>query len=453
MTPSLGWPAPSGSTRSILVDVRAGAREADSVRGPDGRGFLVERARRALRTAGLLARLRLPLLLAALRLDGWVRRERVPVRLLTLTDRQHGDVRARGVLATAGPMFSRAPRGWNEPEPAPVPVDVPDLAWLELGPTVLNDTSLVVQGRRLLGPAAAERQLPSGMRVKGPGIVAHRDRSVLVEAPRPAHRSPAGIRLTGFGSGNWYHWLVEILPAAVLLDALPDELRDLPVLVPTSALERAATREALELVLPGRTFLPVPRTATMAVDRLVWIDSPVWGARTLRDGVLPSVSATCPNLAVLRAFRDRVLERLGEHDTGRAPERRVLLVRPPGSKRAANQDELRPLAERHRLELVDPGTLTFAEQVRLFQDASLIVGGWGAAWSSLLFAHPATRGLMWAPELFRTWPLFANLAPVSGMSLRHVFVDTHSETFLQANEADQHVDVAALDAAIRAMDA
>jgi hypothetical protein len=60
---------------------------------------------------------------------------------------------------------------------------------------------------------------------------------------------------------------------------------------------------------------------------------------------------------------------------------------------------------------------------------------------------------MWAPELFRTWPLFANLAPVSGMALRHVFVDTQSSTFLQANEADQHVDVAEIDAAIRAIDA
>jgi hypothetical protein len=203
------------------VDVRAGAREANSVRGPDVRGFLVEQARHAVRSAGLLARLRLPLLLAALRLNGWVRRERVPVRLLTLTDRQHGDVRARGVLATAGPMFSRAPRGWNEPEPAPVPVDVPDLAWLELGPTVLNDTSLVVQGRRLIGPAELERQFPIGMCVKGPGIYEHRDRAVLVEPPRPTGRYPAGIRLTGFGSGNWYHWLVEILPSAVLLDELP----------------------------------------------------------------------------------------------------------------------------------------------------------------------------------------------------------------------------------------
>jgi capsular polysaccharide biosynthesis protein len=426
------------------------------------RAFLVERARRAVRTPGPLARLRLPLLLGALRLADRLRGDRPTARLLTLVDRRQGDVRAHGVLATAGPMRSQAPRGWDEPGPAPVTVDVPDLAWLELGPTVLNDTSLVVQGRRLIGPAGAERQLPSGMRVKGPGIIAHRDRSVLVEAPRPTHRSPGGIRLTGFGSGNWYHWLVEILPAAVLLDALPDELRDLPVLVPTSVLERAATREALELVLPGRTFLPVPRTGTIAVDRLVWIDSPVWGARTLRDGVLPSVAATCPNLSVLRAFRDRVLERLGEHDTDgvagvdgttRAPQRRVLLVRPPGSKRAANQHELHPLAERHRLELVDPGTLTFAQQVRLFHDASLIVGGWGAAWSSLLFAHPTTRGLMWAPELFRTWPLFANLAPVSDMELRHVFVDTNSSTFLQANEADQDVDVAELDAAIRAIDA
>lgn len=423
------------------------------MRGPDVRGFLVERARRALRTTGPLARLRLPWLLAAVGLTARMRRGSVPVHRLTLTDRQHGDVRARGVLATAGPMFSRAPRGWNEPEPAPVPVDVPDLAWLELGPTVLNDTSLVVQGRLLLGPCELERQFPIGMRVKGPGIIDHRDRTVLVEKPRPTGRYPAGIRLTGFGSGNYYHWLVEILSSAVLLDALPDELRELPVLVPTAALERAATREALELVLPGRTFLPVPRTDTITVDRLVWIDSPVWGARTLRDGALPSVAATCPNLVVLRAFRDRVLERLGAHDTHGAPQRRVLLVRPAGSKRAANQEELRPLAERHRLELVDPGTLTFAEQVRLFHDASLIVGGWGAAWSSLLFAHPTTRGLMWAPELFRTWPLFANLAPVSGMALRHVFVDTHSSTFLQANEADQHVDVAALDAAIHAVDA
>jgi len=425
------------------------------VRGPDVRGVLVAQARRAVHATGPLARLRLPLLLAGLALLDRLRRDQPTMRLLTLADRQHGDVRAHGVLAPGGPMLARAPRGWNESEPAPTPVHLPDLAWLELGPTVLNDTSLVVQGRRLIGPAEAERQLPIGMRVKGPGIYEHRDRAVLAEPARPTGHYPAGIRLTGFGSGNWYHWLVEILPAAVLLDALPDELRDLPVLVPAAVLERAATRATLELVLPGRTFLPVPRTGTIAVDRLVWIDSPVWGARTLRDGVLPTVGATCPNLPVLKAFRDRVLSQLDEHDAvaeRAAPSRRVLLVRPPGAKRVANQEELRPLAARHGLELVDPGLLSFAEQVRLFHDASFVVGGWGAAWSSMLFAQPTTRGLMWAPELFRMWPLFANLAPVSGMSLRHVFVDTHSSTFLHANEADQHVDVAELDAAIRALD-
>jgi capsular polysaccharide biosynthesis protein len=275
---------------------------------------------------------------------------------------------------------------------------------------------------------------------------------VLVEQPSPSAQHPAGIRLTGFGSGNWYHWLVEILPAAVLLDRLPAALQDLPVLVPAAVLDRPAARDALETILPGREFLPVPREGAVHVARLVWIDSPVWGARTLRDDVLPSPAATCPNLDVLRTFRSRVLAQHGPHDPEAAPTRRVLLVRPPGAKRSANQDELVRVARDHGLETVDPGTLGFADQVRLFRDASLIVGGWGAAWSSMLFAHRTTRALMWAPELFREWPLYANLAPVSGMTLRHLFVGTGSTTFHAANEADQHVDPARLDAAIRQVD-
>lgn len=367
----------------------------------------------------------------------------------------HVDLAGRsGVLEPARPHAATPPQAWDTTcadaaSAGTVTLPGRPLAWSVLEGVELNDTSLVRVGDALVGASGVMEDVDRGLRIKGPGIVDHRCDRVLVASARPVRTIPEGIRLCGFGSGNWYHWLVEILPTALAIGRLPAELQDVPLLVPEAVERSSAWREALDVVAPGRRTVTVPRTSTVAVDRLVWLDPAVNGPRTLRDDAPVGLDLLAPSLEILTALRTSVLSGLGI-DARARPGRRVLLVRPQGAKRSANQDDLIAVARRRGFEPVDPGGLPFVEQVRLFAEAEVVAGGWGAAWSSMLFAGPETHGLMWAPRTFERWPLYSNLAPVSGMRLRHLWVDVDSRTMVGANKAPQHVPpdefAAALDA-------
>lgn len=363
--------------------------------------------------------------------------------------------RRSGVLEPARPHTLTVPEAWDatDPDTARGPtVTLPGrpLAWSLLDDVELNDTSLVRVGSVLVGQTGVSGDVDRGLRLKGPGIVGHRGDRVLVASGRPQRTVPEGIRLCGFGSGNWYHWLVEILPTALLVDRLPVELRDAPLLVPEAVERTDAWRAALDVVAPGRRTVTVPRSSTVAVDRLVWLDPAVNGPRTLRDDAPVGLDLLAPSLELLATLRATVLAGLDVRPHARTG-RRVLLVRPQGTKRSANQDDLVAVARRRGFEPVDPGALPFSDQVRLFAEAEVVAGGWGAAWSSMLFAAPRTRGLMWAPQTFARWPLFSNLAPVSGMRLRHLWVEVGSSTMVGANKAPQHVPPDAFAAALDAI--
>lgn len=363
---------------------------------------------------------------------------------------EHGDVASRsGVLEPARPSTVSGPQEWDARAADPVRLPSRPVAWSSLEDVELNDTSLVRAGRSLIGATGVATDVARGLRIKGPGIVGHRGDRVLVACGPPQRTVSEGIRLCGFGSSNWYHWLVEIVPTALLIDELPPDLAGAPLLVPETVGRAAAWREALEVTVPGRAIITVPREGTLAVERMVWIDPAVNGPRTLRDDAPVELDLLVPSLELLARFRATVLERLAIEPSVR-PGRRVLLVRPPGAKRSANQDDLIPVARSRGFEPVDPGSLPFAEQVRLFAEAEAVAGGWGAAWSSMLFAAPQTRGLMWAPDAFARWTLFSNLAEVSGMTLHQLLVPVGTASLVPANKAPQHVPpdefAAALDA-------
>lgn len=336
---------------------------------------------------------------------------------------------------TRGPLVSVNDR---DPTWTGVRDDAALMQWSLLHGVRMNDTSLVLSDGRLIAATGRLHDIQSGFEFKGPGIFAHDRGSVLVESSDPVRRIDGGIRLCGFGSANWYHWLVEILPAAALLDRLPLSLRGLPLLVPEAVATRGAWREALETIAPDHEWSTVPRNAVIDVDRLVWMDPAIAGPPTLRDGALPSPRLIAPVTEALQRFRRAVLDQ-SLTSAAPVPLKRVILVRPDGTKRSANQLELIEVAEQRGFIPVDLGALPFHDQVRIFAGAEHVVGGWGAAWASMLFASPQLRALMWAPELFRTWPLFSQLAPLSGMQLRTLYIPTEERTFRAANEAAQFI--------------
>lgn len=121
--------------------------------------------------------------------------------------------------------------------------------------------------------------------------------------------------------------------------------------------------------------------------------------------------------AAFQSLREHL--RIGE---SRA-ERKLFLRRPDkGSRSITNIGSVQPILERYSIELVDPGQLSFQQQVRLFAEAKLIVGVHGAGLANMLLMPPGGTLLELLPPLYATasyWGLASSLE----ITYRHIVCD------------------------------
>lgn len=248
-------------------------------------------------------------------------------------------------------------------------------------------------------------------------IHAHNSRHALTTLTNPITLQN-GIFLAGLGSFNWYHWLVEILPIAMLATKLSDEYLTYPLLVPEEINKYPSFKDSLQVFAGERPIIPLSHQHLYNIDNLIVIDGPVHGPFNLHHGLWPEASDYHQHAGVLLEYRQRILEHLGIKPA--QPERCIFLAR-GNTRREYNQQALASIATEFGLEIIYPEALSFAEQVQLFHSAKVIVGASGAAWAGLLFARPVTRCLSWLVPEYHGFCAFSNLAHLTGANMHYVF--------------------------------
>ena len=173
---------------------------------------------------------------------------------------------------------------------------------------------------------------------------------------------------------NYYHWMLFILTrVAVLLDRGVFEHRRL--LVPVELSEWMMT--SLELI-----GLPAERILRYGGDQEVLVDD-AW--------VVGSVEYAA---AALMKPLQRRLWAAADVDPHGEGSRAVWLSRRQEPQRyLANTDAIESLARHLGFDVVNPGTLSLLDQVRLCAGAKIIAGPEGSNFTNLLFARPGTRVL------------------------------------------------------------
>lgn len=241
---------------------------------------------------------------------------------------------------------------------------------------------------------------------------------------RDKYSQPIGVAITGLGSSNWYHWLIEILPLAMLSSRLPIPFRDYPLLVSDDYAKNANFRDSLEPFRLGRRVVELDKSSNCSVGDLIVIDSPVQGPFNLGPGLWPKVADYQLNTDVLYEFRGKILKSLSI-EVARPTE--MLFLARNNSRRSYNQDDLLEIAQRFGFMVVYPETLSFREQVQLFYSARCIVGASGAAWANILFCQSSTIGLTWTFPEYREFCVYSSLAGIVGMDLSYLFVAAAEE--------------------------
>ena len=277
-------------------------------------------------------------------------------------------------------------------------------------------TSILVNGTILL-PRYHYENIPR-INPSGGGVHYYGDKFCMIRRnEQEALRK--GIAIIGLGSFNWYHWLIEILPTAMLSQKLHEDFSEYPFLVPSEYETFRSFRDSLEIFRFHREVVVLLPTKNYVVDDLVVIDSPVNGPFNLSKGSWPEVSDYKQNAVVLTDFRQKILDALLIQET--APVGMYFIAR-GNSRRDYNQNTLINIAENLGLNVIYPEELSFREQVQVFNSAKLIVGASGGAWANIIFCQPKSIGLTWIFPEYSGFCAYSNLAKMVGQNLHYIFV-------------------------------
>jgi hypothetical protein len=227
---------------------------------------------------------------------------------------------------------------------------------------------------------------------------------------------PSGISLVGSATANYVHWLTETLPKLALIDGI-DAYQDLPYII-DSGLHPNILESLHQLNSNNRKVLQLGRGELLSVDKLVAISPVAYVPFDFKPGIKPDKLDINPGSALyspdgLQQVRQSMVSRLGEAEG--TQKRRLFLRRTGTSRPLINLAEIEIMLYGHGFEIVEPETLTFAEQVRLFSSAELIVSQGGAALGNIIFAPAGCQVVVlttWSPYIIHYY--FSNLAAVLG---------------------------------------
>lgn len=231
---------------------------------------------------------------------------------------------------------------------------------------------------------------------------------VLARIPtQPDAHVPEAVLLGGRCGNNYYHFLIEYLTRGMIIEQSP-HLAGLPLIVSEELYRQEY--DALELALPGRDLIRRRHGTRLDVGTLhvpaIMTDLP-------DSAELPFWKLGAVNNESLRWLRHRILQNIGGPIPPMDPTRRIYLSR-SGSRSITNHDAVEREFRDRGFMIVDPSTLTFADQVRLFASASVIAGPMGAALSNVIFAPEGSRVIVLSSPFLVRFPIFANLAAFAG---------------------------------------
>jgi tetratricopeptide (TPR) repeat protein len=240
-----------------------------------------------------------------------------------------------------------------------------------IGAPFISDEGYVSRGATIFPTFPGGREIFSPMFLGQAGT-----RELYIEKAEGELRDIAV--LPGFGA-NYFHFLFDSLGAGVML---PGQFADRDLLFFCNRIR------PYHLELFGMLGIDEGRVHAISARHGT--------ALSVRDAVVPDY----PNQGgvVHPAVARRLRKRLFDSNFEPRKRKRIYLVR-SGSRSFAAADRIavHKLMASHGFEIIDPGSLTVAEQIKLTRDAETIAVDGGAAASNLLFAPSGASVIIIAP--------------------------------------------------------
>ncbi len=220
------------------------------------------------------------------------------------------------------------------------------------------------------------------------------------------------ILITPEARGNYYHWLVDLLPRALLLRTASGGFQGFDRILINGS---HASYEEHSL-----------RAAGVPLNKLVYVDSR--DRFQIAQAVIPSMDHSSKIVAPwkirdLHCVADAIREvDPGLRRSGPAAKKIYVSRKRAAVRRLLNEEALIPLFEKAGFTVIELELLPWVEQMRLFSNAEIILTPHGAALANIAFCRPGT---MVAEIGTRAGYLDFYLHLAASAQLRYHFLEAH----------------------------
>lgn len=243
-----------------------------------------------------------------------------------------------------------------------------------VGPSALVDASGYLLLESTLGEY--ERLIDASVRALLSGQLPFETR--FQNADIPGYDEPVFL-LTGPWSTEYYHWITDYLIQVFAIEAYRERVgRDPLVLIPSNP--PAWIRDSLSFA-----GINHDRTLEWAGGRTSFSSVAVGGSRY---HTMSARESHAPSPMTMAQLGDRIRVAVPEAKTDVADQAKRLYVSRADAtdRRVRNEGALMEILDDYGFERIIPGEKSFAEQVRLFSEAEIVLGPHGAGLTNIIFA-------------------------------------------------------------------
>jgi capsular polysaccharide biosynthesis protein len=231
-------------------------------------------------------------------------------------------------------------------------------------------------------------------------------------------RIPVAATFIDACAPNYAHWLTEVLPRLAVFCA-DKNFREVPILV-NDGLHKNIMESLFLLAGPEREVLILPMGRAVFCEKLFVTSAAGYVPFDWRNN---RFSGRSHGLFSATAF-EVVWKRLNSTAQVMREDvwpQKIFLRRTSEYRKILNAAEVEKFLERRGYAIIEPEKMAFAEQVRLFSNAQIVVGSSGAALANILFAPRNSKVVVLIGKQRNTiyW-YWQNIACVSGKTVSYV---------------------------------
>ncbi|WP_027376753.1 glycosyltransferase family 61 protein [Kaistella palustris] len=258
----------------------------------------------------------------------------------------------------------------------------------------------------------------------------------ITNHPTKFHRLDA-VYLGGTFSFNYYHFVIELLSKTQFITKIPD-YRKLTFILDEDIQKIPNLKTLAEFFLKDLKIIYLEKNFYHGFLKLWFITSPNPTVPNLQQGLRFEPDFTMIDPQSVQYLRDVCLQNYKVEEVKVKPVSKIFIAR-KSARRKYNEEELLCIAVDYGFQAVYFEDLNIHEQIFLMQNADLVVGSSGAAWTNLIFAKRGGKGLTWLGSVWGSFSVFSTLAKSVGFDLKYIRFESKSAEFHEDYEVDSNV--------------